>query len=179
MSLPDTNHNIKNARYQYLGGSSPASFGCHVFDPYLIMKVGVPKEVYRVIDYASDALPMRLASFATLTQMINKNYKDVGNCAVPTVSLAFMRLRSYAVNGRNINWKERSIYTWCTFIWKTSFHTQGSTMLTNKRNDLLETVGLVFLLPCSDVSQARRLTLECNEHMYGFFWIILREFNTE
>ena len=96
-----------------------------------------------------------------------------------SVSLVFMRLGPYAVNGRNIHRKERAIYTWCMFIWKTSFHTQGSTMLTNKRNGLLETVSLMFLLPRLDVSQPRRLTLECNEHMYGFFPMILREFNTE
>ena len=72
VSIPITNHNIKIVRYQYLGRSSPASFGFYVFDPYLIMKVGVPKEVYCIIDYESDALPIRLESFAILTQMIKK-----------------------------------------------------------------------------------------------------------
>ena len=32
-SVPDPNHNIKNSRYQVLGGSSPASIGRYVFDP--------------------------------------------------------------------------------------------------------------------------------------------------
>jgi hypothetical protein len=33
VSLPDTNHNVKNSRYQLIGGSSPASIGVYVFDP--------------------------------------------------------------------------------------------------------------------------------------------------
>jgi hypothetical protein len=36
VSLPDTNHNVKNSRYQFIGGSSPASIGAYVFDPVLI-----------------------------------------------------------------------------------------------------------------------------------------------
>ncbi len=31
VSLPDTNHNVKNSRYQLIGGSSPASIGAYVF----------------------------------------------------------------------------------------------------------------------------------------------------
>ncbi len=36
VSLPDTNHNVKNSRYQLIGGSSPASIGAYVFDPALL-----------------------------------------------------------------------------------------------------------------------------------------------
>jgi hypothetical protein len=68
---------------------------------------------------------------------------------------------------------------WFTLIWFTSFHTLGSTMLTNKRNMLIETVAVMFLAPRSDVHQLRRCTSEANEHTYGMLWQMLREFNTE
>ena len=51
--------------------------------------------------------------------------------------------------------------------------------MANKRNMLLETVGLMFLIPRSDVSHPRRVTSECNEHTYGIWRTVLREFNME
>jgi len=52
-------------------------------------------------------------------------------------------------------------------------------MFANKRNMLVESIGLLFLLPRSDVLHPRRLTSECNEHTYGFWRMMLREFNVE
>ena len=65
----------------------------------------------------------------------------------------------------------------CNLLQLTVFLT--STMLPNKRNMLLETVGLLFLFPRDDVSQGNLLTSECNEHTYGFWRMILREFSVE
>jgi hypothetical protein len=56
VSLPDTNHNVKNSRYQLIGGSSPASIGAYVFDPALIHLAKVSQKLWRVEDFASDAL---------------------------------------------------------------------------------------------------------------------------
>ena len=95
------------------------------------------------------------------------------------MSLVFMCLWSYAVNARVLDWKQRTIYTWSTLLWFTFFHTSGSTMIANKRNMLLEYIGLLFLLSRSDVLHPRRLTSECNEHTYGFWQMILKEFNVE
>ena len=54
-----------------------------------------------------------------------------------------------------------------------------STILPNKRNMCLETIGDLFLFPCSDVSEGRRLSSEPNEHTHGMRRTILREFNME
>ena len=43
----------------------------------------------------------------------------------------------------------------------------------------LETIGSLVLFPRSDVSEGRRLTFEHNEHIYGMWRMILREFNME
>ena len=103
ISLPDTNHNVKNSRYQLIGGSSAASIGSYVFDPWMLKDAGIAQELWRVDDFASDALPMILASSNSLVAMINGNYEDVGNCAVTTASLTFTRLHLYAVNSRKTN----------------------------------------------------------------------------
>jgi hypothetical protein len=52
-------------------------------------------------------------------------------------------------------------------------------MMPNKRNMLLETVACLFLFTRKDVSQGQRLTSEPNEHTYGIWRMILREFNME
>ena len=44
---------------------------------------------------------------------------------------------------------------------------------------LLETVACLFLFTRMDVSQGQRLTSEPNEHTYGIWRMILREFNME
>ena len=49
-------------------------------------------------------------------------------------------------------------------------------MLANKRNMLLESVGLLFLLARSDVLHPHWLTSECNDHTYGFWRMMLRKF---
>ena len=41
VALADTNHNVKNARYQMIGGSSPAVFGSFVFDPWLLKQTKI------------------------------------------------------------------------------------------------------------------------------------------
>ena len=186
VSLPDTNHNVKNCRYQLVGGSSPASIGGHVFDPALLRIAKVSQKLWRVEDFASDAVLLKLASADTIKKLTDLSARDnlncdVGNHAVTVLSLVFLRLRVYAVNARSLPWRERALYTWLTMIWFTSFHTSGSTMMTNKRNMLLETFGVLFLVTRDDVFQSRRNTSECNEHTFGMWRSMTssREFNMD
>ena len=48
VSLPDTNHNVKNSRYQLIGGSLPASISAYVFDPTLIRLAKGSQKLWRV-----------------------------------------------------------------------------------------------------------------------------------
>ena len=42
--LPESNQDIKNLRYQLIGGSYPASFGFYAFDLYILeIAVGMPR----------------------------------------------------------------------------------------------------------------------------------------
>ena len=52
-------------------------------------------------------------------------------------------------------------------------------MLANKRNMVLESVGVLFLVSRDNVVHMRRCTSECKEHTYGFWRMLLREFNME
>ena len=182
VSLPDTNHNVKNARYQLIGGSSSTVLGSYVFDPWYLKLAGINQKLWRIDDFASDAVVLSLASVKTIqalqsyTEAEGVKY-DIGNYAVTVVSLVFLRLRAYAVNANGLRWRDRALYSFITFLWFSSI--QCSTMLANKRNLLLETFGVMFLVSRSDVAQPRRTTSECNEHTYGMWRMQLREFNIE
>ena len=104
---------------------------------------------------------------------------DTGNIAVIFVSVVFMRLCSYTVNARNTNWKYKAMYYWDNVLLFTSFHTRGSTIMTNKRKLLLETVAFLFLLTRDNISQNRWITSECNKHYHGLWRMIQRVFNME
>lgn len=182
VSLPDTNHNVKNLRYQLIGGSSCAVIGSYVFDPWYLKLAGIHQKLWRIDDFASDAVVLSLASAKTIqrlqsyTETEGVKY-DVGNHAATVVSLVFLRLRAYAVNANGLRWRDRALYSFITFLWFSSF--QCSTMIANKRNMLLETVGIMFLVARRDVAHPRRTTSECNEHTYGMWRMSLREFNVE
>ena len=169
LSLTDTNHNIKNGRGQVVSGSSAHSIGHYVIDAWQLKMAGVTKSLYRIEDWASDAIVLKLCSPQTILKLLNckENMMDLGNLCVLTVSLTFLRLRSYAVNTNELPWKERCIYSLCTFLWFSSFHIPFSTMLPNKRNMLLETIGCLFLFTRSDVFEGRHCTSEAYEQTYG------------
>ena len=72
-----------NAQYQASGGSSPASFGNHVFDPWLLqMTEGLPMEIIRVSDYASDVLVLAFASSHVAGAVLDLDSNDPGNALV-------------------------------------------------------------------------------------------------
>jgi hypothetical protein len=109
--LPDTYLNVKNSRYQLIGGSSPASFGAYVFDPALIHLAKVNQKLWRVEDFASNATLLKLASVDTIQKLHNLALQDRMNCdvrnhAVKVVSFLFLRLWAYVVNSRRVPWRD-------------------------------------------------------------------------
>ena len=139
----------------------------------------VAKEIYRIEDWASNAAILRLASSKTVSKMLGCKFNDVGKCAILILSLTFLRLRLFSINARELCWQDRCVYQWGKFLWFYSFNTPMSTMLPNKFNMRLETIGALFLFPRSDVSEGRRLNSDPNEHTYGMWRSILCEFNME
>ena len=83
LSYTETNHNTNNAWYQTSGGSSPASFGNNVFDPWLLqMAEGLPREIIRVSDYGSDTLVLAFASSHVARAVLDLDPNDPGNVLV-------------------------------------------------------------------------------------------------
>jgi len=125
ISLPDTNHNVKNLQYQLIDGSSAATLGHYCFDPYMQHVAGVAKDVIRVEYYASDALVLRLASVKTNEKLNQLEFEGLGNAVITQLSLLFLHARSYAVNATRINWKTKAILHLLSLLWFASFHTSG------------------------------------------------------
>lgn len=123
VATTDKKHNSKNARGQAVTGSSPSSFGSYMLDPWLLKQAGVARELYAVQDWASDTVVLRLCSASTIQKLLSNDFKDVGNLSVLVVTLSFIRLGNYSVNARNLHWKDRCMYQWCSLLWFTSFHT--------------------------------------------------------
>ena len=122
-AMTDNKHNNKNACGQAVTGSSPSSLGSYVLDPWHLRQASVARELYVIQDWSSDTVVTRLCSALTIQKLLSKDFKDVGNLAVLVINLTFIRLRNYSVNARDLNWKDRCMYQWCTLLWFTSFHT--------------------------------------------------------
>ena len=179
IALTDPNHNGKNVRYQLIGGSgvAGASIGHYVFDPYLLVQADIPQEIIHIVDFASDKVALALYSDKVVKSVLDlSNVSTAGEASVVSVSLLMARMRLYAVNARKASWKMRCVFSLASTIWFTSFHTSGSTMLANKRNMVLETTAILFLVTRDDFPQPRRGTSEPNEHTYGMLRMLLREF---
>ncbi len=137
-SLPCHLHNAKNKRYQDIGGSSPASIGNYVMDPFFLKQVSLKnpgtlsRDLIRVKDWASDAAMLGLASAGVVEGILGLQSADRGNAlvraaandVVPLVSicltfvqatilaLMFTRLSVLSVNGRVLSWYHRVVYSW-------------------------------------------------------------------
>jgi hypothetical protein len=103
VSLPGTNHNVKNARYQLIGGLLCAVIGSYVLDPWYLKMANIHQQLWRIDDYASDAIVLSLASVKTIQALHSYTKREaikynVGNHAVMVVLLVFLQLCAYAVN---------------------------------------------------------------------------------
>jgi hypothetical protein len=90
----DTNHNHKNLKYQvFSGGSCCSGIGNYVFDQGLLPLSGIPVELYRSGDFASDLLVLRLASFNTIDCLCTLALtEDPATVSVMCLGLYFSRL---------------------------------------------------------------------------------------
>lgn len=82
LSLPNPNHNAKNGRQQMLtgGGKILSIIGKFVLDPWLLKACGgIAQDLVRVIDFATDALVLKLASSIVVKPLLLYDTPDVGN----------------------------------------------------------------------------------------------------
>ena len=119
--MVDTNHNAKYSWYQMIGGYWETVMGKYFLDPWILKLAGVSQELWRIQDYASDLLVLRLASAETIYKVNLVEDLGVGSKAFLDSTLYFTRLRLFAVNSKVLGFKERIMYTWEKIIWLTSF----------------------------------------------------------
>ena len=182
MGLIDTNHNVKNTRYQVIGGSSVVWMGGYILDPELLRIAGVENLLWRVKDFASDLLVLKLCSVETLNSLSALHSEDSGAVAILSLTLYFMRMRLYAVNTKVLGFRERISLIWSCTIWMTSFGYQSrlgtnqKNMLANRRNMVTEGIGMIFLIARNDIMNVRYCTTEPCEHWFPGLRVDKREF---
>ncbi len=174
LSITDPNHNIKNFRYQVIGGSGIRSIGKFVVDADLVRVAGIKMELWRIKDFASDGLVLELASAKTVTSLCSLESKEDGKTIVTLcLILFFMRLHLFAVNGTTLPARKRVYFLWSSMLFLTSVR---KVSMTTKRNLVASTVGLIFLIMRKGVNKPRLLTSEPGEHLFGILRTMQREF---
>jgi hypothetical protein len=182
VGLVDSNHNYKNFRYQVIGGSCVLVLGNYIIDPQMLVLCGVAKEIWRPTDWASDLLVLKLNSLDTVTKLLRLSDEDVGSTVVLTITLYFTRLKLYAVNAKKANYRDRITFCWAGLLWITSLECHSkyggknqSTIATNCRNIMTETIGMIFSMARKGVKSPRYMTTEALEHTFGAFRAERRE----
>ena len=65
----DTNHNMKSGRYQIVGVSCAVTIGTCVLDANILQLSGISSDLWRPIEFASDFLVLKLASYETVQSL--------------------------------------------------------------------------------------------------------------
>jgi len=151
----DNKHNIRNDRYQVIGGQALVSVGTWVCDLDLLLQSGVSQKLIRIKDFASDKLVDDLCSHKVLKRVMDAidERTATGNdedAAALLCTLFFMKLHLAAVNGRHVPAKHPALFLWTSMVWLT---TLSGVHITLKRNLVSETIANMFLVLRLDVSK--------------------------
>ena len=143
----DNKHNVKNDRYQLIGGSNAATIGNYYIDTNLLILAEVSSELIAPKDFASDKKVEQLFSYATLNKVDEQIQEGNiiglgGDYGVLCVTWYFMRLHLYSINATNVPAKHRAMYLGLSMFWFTSIW--GINQIP-KRNIIMESIGNMFL----------------------------------
>ena len=171
----DTNHNVKNWRYQLIGiGLGFKTIGVFLIDPGLLKCTDISNTLWRVKDFASDLLVLRLASSTTVEKVLKLKCQEPQSQIILSLSLFFMRVHLCAVNCKGtLTAKERVTMLWSSLL--VCLHVDGVS-ITTKRNWVTECISMVFMMMRFDVMSPHRLTSEPSEHSFAIMRGICREF---
>ena len=90
--MTDHNHAAKNIRSQLVLGSDIVTGGKAIFDVGILRLAGISVDLYRVSDYASDILVLKLCSSDTINKLMDlvvTSKKDPLNVAFLAITLYF------------------------------------------------------------------------------------------
>lgn len=168
---------MKNTRYQLFGGAAIAYIGDFLIDTGLLQLSGVHHELYRVKDYASNLLVLRLASASTIKKLVEilpHGILCIQDVVVLSLSLYFMRMHLYSINGKHISASLRVYLLYCSMIYLTSV--SSNVAIVTRRNICLGAIGNAFICMQKGVIAPRRTTSEPCEHSFGCERSFVREF---
>jgi hypothetical protein len=169
---------MKSWRYQVIAGADTqgCTIGKLMIDAYSLRQL-VSAEIYCPSDFASDRLVLQLCSNNTIVKLsladIAFGSTSKGDKGAIGLTLFFMRLHLYTVNGSVVPAAHRAVYLWCSMLWLTSI--SGACVIT-KRNVVSETIAFMFIILRSDVENPRFQTSEPAEHKFGMMRQTIREF---
>ena len=95
--------------------------GDHVIDSELLCIAGVETLLWRIKDFASNLLVLKLCSVQTLHSLSALHSDDSRAVAILYLVLHGMRMRLYAVNTKAVGFRERISLLWSCTVWITSF----------------------------------------------------------
>ena len=138
---------------------------------------GVPMDLIRIADWASDKLVLDLSSVKVCQKIMKGQSSDVESRTVMSLTLLFQRAHVFAVNfNRDLSNKDRVQLLWASMIY--FIHLDGVSIIT-KRNWIMGCIANCFLMMRSDVVEPHRTTSEPCEHVFGHSRSIHREYTVK
>ena len=175
--MTDCNHAAKNLRSQLVLGTTIVKGGNAIFDVGILRLAGVPPDLYRVSDYASDVLVLQLCSSSTINKLLDlllKSHEDPLNLSFMAITLYFLRSFICAYNSDNLGCEARVTILWSSLMWFSSLkgiHNQS------KHNFVTACLGGIFLASQRKIHNLRLTTTESIEHAFGTARSWRREFS--
>ena len=123
VAMTDCNHAAKNMRSQLVLRSSIVTGGEAAFDIGILRLAGVLPELYRVDDYTSDVLVLKLCSadkFSKLFKLLETGAEDQMNIAFMAMCLYFLHTFICAFNGDDIGSEAKKTMLWSSLMWFSS-----------------------------------------------------------
>ena len=176
VAMTDCNHAAKNLISQLVLGSSVVTGGDAAFDVSVLQLAGISSELYRVDDYASDVIVLKLCSCDTifkLLKLIEMNIEAPMNIAFMALCLYFLRTFICVFNGDGIRSEARITMLWSSLMWFTSLRGVHEKSISNFTTAC---VGGVFPAMQKRVRNLHTTTTEPLEHMFGTTRSWKREF---
>ena len=174
VTTTDINHNCKNARYQLIGLNSIVTMRVNIVDVGMVERIGIPQDLWKVVDWASYGLVLSLASVKTCSTILHSKESDTGKRITLALSLYFQRVYLFTINYKEtLNYEIRVCLLWSSLIF--FLHLHGVSIIT-KRNWIVAAIANSFLMIDQTVIHPHKATSEPCEHIFRHARSFKRDF---
>ena len=110
----DPNHNGKSWRYEIItsGGDESVSLVSYMIDTYIFCLSNISMGILPPNDFAPETLLLELVLFKSIHKIIMVDASPTEDKDTIALSLLFVRLYLYAVNGKQVPDRHRAVYIW-------------------------------------------------------------------